>query len=134
MGLGNQGVAMIPLAERTKNATIAETACQQIEVALETMRSSGHASFAAYYESRLREARRIRCQRLADARQSAWTRQNVRAEVLTPRGRKELAHGRNIITCRRESKVSGDDSSALFKLTDNRCDIGKLNKWEGTPS
>src|SRR5215471_1608949 len=38
--LGNEGVAMILLAERTKNATMAETAYQQIEVAWETMQSS----------------------------------------------------------------------------------------------
>jgi tetratricopeptide (TPR) repeat protein len=58
--LGSQGVAMILLAERTKNATMAETACQEIELAVETMRSSGHAPLATYYESRLDEARRIR--------------------------------------------------------------------------
>jgi hypothetical protein len=37
-----------------------ETACQQIEAALETLRSGGHASGAAYYESVCREARRVR--------------------------------------------------------------------------
>jgi hypothetical protein len=31
--LGNQGGAMILLAERTRNATTAETACRQIEYA-----------------------------------------------------------------------------------------------------
>jgi tetratricopeptide (TPR) repeat protein len=58
--LGNQGVAMILLAERTKDATMAETACQQIEIALGAMRCSGPAPSAAYYESRLDQARRIR--------------------------------------------------------------------------
>jgi hypothetical protein len=60
MSFGNQGVALIRLAQRTKDAAMAETACQQIEAALETMRSAGHVPFAAYYESRLPEARQIR--------------------------------------------------------------------------
>jgi hypothetical protein len=39
---------------------MAETGYQQIEVALETVRSGGHVPDAEYYEARLREARRTR--------------------------------------------------------------------------
>jgi hypothetical protein len=53
-------LAMVPVADRTKNATMARTARHQIEIALETMRSGGHARFAAYYESQPPEARRVR--------------------------------------------------------------------------
>src|SRR5260370_1285842 len=60
MSFGNQGIALIRLAQRTKNAAMAETACQQIEAASETVRSAGHAPFAADYESLLPEARQIR--------------------------------------------------------------------------
>jgi len=48
ISFGNQGVALMQLAERTKDAAMSETALQQIEVALETMRAAGLASFAAY--------------------------------------------------------------------------------------
>jgi len=57
--IGNQGVALMHLAERTQNAAMAGTAVQQIEAALETMRAGGHAPFAAYYEARLPEARAV---------------------------------------------------------------------------
>jgi hypothetical protein len=60
MSFGSQGVAMMHLAERLKDAAIAETACRQIETALETMCAAGHAPFTAYYESRLPEARTVR--------------------------------------------------------------------------
>jgi Tetratricopeptide repeat len=59
ISFGNQGVALMHVAER-RNAAMAETAYQQIEAALETMQSAGHAPSAKYYESRLPEARRIR--------------------------------------------------------------------------
>jgi hypothetical protein len=48
------------LAERIKDASVAQTAFLQIEAAFETLRDGGHASFAAYFEQRLPEARRIR--------------------------------------------------------------------------
>jgi len=48
------------LAERTKDRARAEAAMQQIETVLRAMRGAGHAPLAAYYEARLREARRIR--------------------------------------------------------------------------
>ena len=60
MSLGNQGVALMRLAERLQDATMAETAFQQIETAFETMRAGGHAPNAAYYEAHLPEARRVR--------------------------------------------------------------------------
>jgi tetratricopeptide (TPR) repeat protein len=60
MSFGNQGVALMQLAQRMKDAAMAQTAVLQIEAAFETMRDGGHAPFAAYYEGRLPEARRIR--------------------------------------------------------------------------
>ncbi len=60
MSFGNQGVALMRLADRTRDGATAETAVRQLEAAFETMRAAGHAPFAAYYESRLPEARRIR--------------------------------------------------------------------------
>jgi hypothetical protein len=60
VSFGNQGVALMQIAERSKDAAMAETAFRQIEAALETVRAGGHAPFAAYYESRLRQAHRIR--------------------------------------------------------------------------
>jgi hypothetical protein len=47
------------LAGRTQNAAMAGTAVQQIEAALETMRTGGHAPYAAYYEAQLPEARAV---------------------------------------------------------------------------
>jgi hypothetical protein len=58
MSFGNQGVAMIQLAECLEDATMADAASQQ--AAFELMRAAGHAPFAAYYQSRLPEAHRIR--------------------------------------------------------------------------
>jgi hypothetical protein len=60
MSFGNQGVVLMRLARRTDDAQMDETALRQIETASDTMRASGHAPFAAYYEARLPEARRIR--------------------------------------------------------------------------
>ncbi|WP_292532938.1 hypothetical protein [Methylocystis sp.] len=56
---GNQGVALMRLAERQKNAQTAATALRQIDAAREVMRAGGHAPDAAYYESRLLEARAL---------------------------------------------------------------------------
>jgi hypothetical protein len=60
MSFGNQGVALMFLAERAKNRMTAETALLQIELAFETSRSAGHAPLAAYFAARVAEARRIR--------------------------------------------------------------------------
>ena len=56
---GNQGVALMSLAERQKDQQMAATALRQIEAALEVMRAGGHAPDAAYYEARLPEARAL---------------------------------------------------------------------------
>jgi hypothetical protein len=60
MSFGNQGVALMFLADRTKDRMTAETALLQIEAAFETSRSAGHAPLAAYLADRIPEARRIR--------------------------------------------------------------------------
>ena len=53
MSFGNQGVAMMRLAERTKDAAMAKAAVAQISAAYETLRAGGHAPAAAYFEARL---------------------------------------------------------------------------------
>jgi hypothetical protein len=57
--LGNQGGALMLLAERRQDAAMAETALSQINTAFETMRDGGHAPNAAFYESQLPRARAI---------------------------------------------------------------------------
>jgi hypothetical protein len=59
MSFGFQGVALMLLAERIKDATTAETAYVQIEAALESVRASGH-PVARYFAARLSDARLIR--------------------------------------------------------------------------
>jgi hypothetical protein len=56
MTLGNQGVALAMLAERTSDATMARRACDQIAAAEATMREGGHEPFAAYYADQLTAA------------------------------------------------------------------------------
>jgi hypothetical protein len=56
MSTGNQGVAVMPLAERLSDATKARIAVQQIEAALVVMRGGGNAPAAAYYIAQLPEA------------------------------------------------------------------------------
>jgi tetratricopeptide (TPR) repeat protein len=71
---GDQGVALIHLAQRTRDAAMAKTAVAQIESARDTMRASGHAPYAAYYEAQLAVARTIAEQilgRLPDADERA---------------------------------------------------------------
>jgi hypothetical protein len=48
-------------AERTKDVALAQAALSQINLAFETMRDSGNASDAAYYEGELPKARAIGC-------------------------------------------------------------------------
>ena len=55
---GNQGVALILLAERLGDVPTARSAVQQIEIALATMRD-GNAPAAAYYEAQLPKARSL---------------------------------------------------------------------------
>jgi alpha-D-ribose 1-methylphosphonate 5-triphosphate synthase subunit PhnI len=56
---GNQGVALMLLAERRGDAEIAKLAVQQIEVAFTASRDGGDAPSAAYYEAKLPEARAL---------------------------------------------------------------------------
>src|SRR3954451_25029629 len=53
---GSQGVALMLLAERRDDAKMADVAVRQIETAFITMRDSGHAPNAAYYEAQLPQA------------------------------------------------------------------------------
>jgi hypothetical protein len=59
MSFGNEGVALMVLAERRGGAAIAEDALSQINAAFETMRDGGHAPYAAYYERQLPRARAL---------------------------------------------------------------------------
>ena len=56
---GNEGVALMLLAERGRDAAMAKTALDQINTAFETMRDGGHAPNAAYYEGQLPKARAL---------------------------------------------------------------------------
>ena len=56
---GNQGVTFMLVAERLGDPTKAQTAVQQIEVALAIMGEGGSASTAAYYEAQLLQARAL---------------------------------------------------------------------------
>jgi hypothetical protein len=54
---GNQGVAMVVLAERRGDAKMAKLAVQQIEAVFTTMRDAGNVPSAAYYEAQFPKAR-----------------------------------------------------------------------------
>jgi hypothetical protein len=56
---GNQGVALMLLAERRRDAAMAKTALSQINTAFETTRDGGDAPSAAYYEWQRPRARAI---------------------------------------------------------------------------
>ena len=56
---GNEGIALMLLAERRGDAAMAESALSQINTAFETMRDGGDARSAAFYEERLPIARAI---------------------------------------------------------------------------
>ena len=56
---GNEGVALMLLAERRADAVMAKTALSQINTAFETMRDGGNAPGAAFYERQLPRARAI---------------------------------------------------------------------------
>src|SRR6516164_991318 len=56
--VGNQGVAMMLIADRTNDGAILETACQQIQSAVEMLRSGEQG--AAYFEAQLARAQAIR--------------------------------------------------------------------------
>ncbi len=57
---GNQGVALMLIADRNNDAAGAETALLQIETAYETTRSGGEEQLSAYFEAQLPKARTIR--------------------------------------------------------------------------
>jgi dTDP-4-amino-4,6-dideoxygalactose transaminase len=56
---GNQGVAMVVLAERRGDAKMAKLAVQQIEAVFTTMRDAGNVPSAAYYEAQFPKARAL---------------------------------------------------------------------------
>jgi len=51
---------MMLIAERTKNRPLAETAVQQIEVALEAARSGGHDPMSKEFQAQLPKAQAVR--------------------------------------------------------------------------
>ena len=57
---GNQGVAMMLIADRADDSVLAETALTQIAGAAETLRDGGQAPGAAYFEAQLPKAQAIR--------------------------------------------------------------------------
>ncbi len=59
LSTGNQGIALMLIAERRSDLEMAQTALAQIEAAFTTMRDSGHAPNAAYYESQLANGRAL---------------------------------------------------------------------------
>ncbi len=63
-GTGNQGVALMLLAERRGDGEMAKLVVQQIEAAFTTSRDGGDAPSAAYYEAQLPKARAL-AQKLA---------------------------------------------------------------------
>ena len=65
MSIGNQGVALMYLAQRKRDGATAQTAVAQIEAARDTMWGVAHAPYAAYYEAQLAAARTIAEQILA---------------------------------------------------------------------
>jgi hypothetical protein len=65
MSTGNQGLALIQLAQRKRDAAMAKIAVAQIQAARDVMRAGGAASLAAYYESQLTVARTLAQQILA---------------------------------------------------------------------
>jgi uncharacterized pyridoxal phosphate-containing UPF0001 family protein len=56
---GNEGIALMYLADRRRDVSMAETALVQINTAFETMRDGGNALSAAYYGRQLSRARAI---------------------------------------------------------------------------
>jgi len=60
MSFGNQGVALMLIADRNNDAAGAEAALQQIETAYEVLRSAGQKQWSAYFSEQLAEAKAIR--------------------------------------------------------------------------
>jgi len=59
MSVGNQGIALMHLAERRGDAAMAEAALSQINAAFEMMRNGGNSPSATYYEQQLPNARAL---------------------------------------------------------------------------
>ena len=57
---GNQGVAMMQIADRTNDAAMAETAVAQIESAYAMLRDGGHEAWAPSYQHQLPRAQAVR--------------------------------------------------------------------------
>ncbi len=57
---GNQGVAIMRIADRTDDGRLAEIAAQQIEAALETARSGGDKHLSEHFQMQLTKAQAIR--------------------------------------------------------------------------
>ena len=58
--VGNQGVAMMLIADRTNDGALVETAWEQIQTAYKTLRSGGHNQWAANLTAQLTKAQAIR--------------------------------------------------------------------------
>jgi hypothetical protein len=58
--LGNQGLTMMVIADRTNDGALAETAFQQIQTAFDTTRDGAQAPWATYYKAQLPKAEAIR--------------------------------------------------------------------------
>jgi hypothetical protein len=56
---GDEGTALMLLAERRRDAAMAKNALSRINTAFETMRDGGDALKAAFYEEKLHRARAI---------------------------------------------------------------------------
>ena len=59
---GNQGEALMLLAQRTRDLAMAKTAFRQIDAASETLRAGGYTAAADYFKGLLLKARAIRDQ------------------------------------------------------------------------
>ena len=57
---GNQGIAMMLIADRTRDAALADTALRQIEAALDATRAGGDEWRAANLQTQLTKAQAIR--------------------------------------------------------------------------
>ena len=57
---GNQGVALMLIADRSNDLVVGETAVRQIGTAYETLRSGGQEQWSAEMETQLTKARAIR--------------------------------------------------------------------------
>ena len=58
--MGNRGVAMMQIADRTNDAAMAETAVAQIKSAHAMLRDGGHEAGAAEFQAQLPKAQAIR--------------------------------------------------------------------------